>query len=199
MGDRNHSRDMERGRLSRRPRLPEDDVMAYDCAHTERELRLFTASNGVTHARYQCLECGGHLSSVRKSELTVDPASLPAWDSMLATRWWQARREQWAVENAAREAAFQHKRWEASQEWWARYHEHLASPAWQQTRRAVLRRAEGICEGCGRVAATQVHHLTYEHMGEEFLFELVAICDACHRRLHPEVDDGVAFQFVNRS
>lgn len=40
-----------------------------------------------------------------------------------------------------------------------------------------------LCEGCGKARATQVHHKTYRNLGDEFLFELVALCDACHKRL----------------
>jgi hypothetical protein len=31
-----------------------------------------------------------------------------------------------------------------------------------------------------------VHHLTYAHVFNEFLFELMAVCDECHDRLHRE-------------
>ena len=37
--------------------------------------------------------------------------------------------------------------------------------------------------------ATQVHHLTYQHVFAEFAFELVAVCDECHARLHPRNDN----------
>jgi len=36
----------------------------------------------------------------------------------------------------------------------------------------------------GSEPATEVHHLTYQHVGHEFLFELVAICRECHTRWH---------------
>ena len=65
-----------------------------------------------------------------------------------------------------------------------RYVDYLRSDHWQDTRRRVLQRASGFCEGCQQRRATQVHHLTYTHVGAEFLWELVAICDACHSRLH---------------
>ncbi|MGI8399864.1 hypothetical protein ACRYWZ_26180 [Agrobacterium deltaense] len=57
----------------------------------------------------------------------------------------------------------------------------------------MFKRSGGMCEGCGLAEAKQVHHLTYKHVGCEFLFELVAICDGCHERLHqdeaPETGD----------
>ena len=38
--------------------------------------------------------------------------------------------------------------------------------------------------------ATQAHHLTYEHMGDEFLWELKAVCRPCHERWHGTEDDA---------
>jgi 5-methylcytosine-specific restriction endonuclease McrA len=64
------------------------------------------------------------------------------------------------------------------------YGDYLRSDHWQDTRRRVLQRANGFCEGCLQRHATQVHHLTYAHIGAEFLWELVAICDICHSRVH---------------
>ena len=57
---------------------------------------------------------------------------------------------------------------------------------WKKKRGKVLERASGICEGCLEKPATQVHHLSYEHVGDEYLFELVAVCDACHDNLHSQ-------------
>jgi hypothetical protein len=65
------------------------------------------------------------------------------------------------------------------------YQDYLSSPAWKHRRDLVLWRSRGICEGCQSSKATEVHHLTYEHVGEELLFELVAVCRACHEKIHP--------------
>jgi 5-methylcytosine-specific restriction endonuclease McrA len=67
------------------------------------------------------------------------------------------------------------------------YARYLRSDHWQDIRRRVLQRANGFCEGCWQRRATQVHHLTYEHIGAEFLWELVAICAACHARVHDKL------------
>ena len=77
--------------------------------------------------------------------------------------------------------------WErAGQPFWDWYDDYLRSDAWQEKRRAVLKRANGICEGCGKALARHVHHLTYAHAGHELLFEMVALCEACHRICHPD-------------
>ena len=69
-------------------------------------------------------------------------------------------------------------------EWRAAYNAYMGSPAWHAIRRRVMARSYGRCEGCGVARATDVHHLTYEHMGSELLWELVAVCRDCHSKCH---------------
>jgi 5-methylcytosine-specific restriction endonuclease McrA len=64
------------------------------------------------------------------------------------------------------------------------YNKYLQSDDWKAKRGKVLERCDGLCEGCREAPATQVHHLTYNHVGDELLYELVGICDACHERVH---------------
>jgi 5-methylcytosine-specific restriction endonuclease McrA len=66
----------------------------------------------------------------------------------------------------------------------AQYKAYLQSREWRERRRLVLNRARGLCERCRRAQATQVHHLTYDHVGKEFLRELIAVCRNCHKRYH---------------
>ncbi len=89
-----------------------------------------------------------------------------------------------------RHARLQH---EKSNSFFKEYGDYLRSDAWKAKRRLVFKRAGGVCEGCGLLEATEVHHLTYAHKMNEFLFELVAVCTECHERLHEDVvDDLVA-------
>jgi 5-methylcytosine-specific restriction endonuclease McrA len=64
------------------------------------------------------------------------------------------------------------------------YKDYLKSDKWKFIRRKVLTRANYTCEGCFDARATEVHHLHYKHVYNEFLWELVAICSDCHRRYH---------------
>jgi len=64
------------------------------------------------------------------------------------------------------------------------YESYLQSQEWADRRQQVMQRAEGICEGRRRRRATEVHHLSYAHVTQEFLFELVAMCGECHARWH---------------
>ena len=65
-----------------------------------------------------------------------------------------------------------------------KYREYLNSAEWERKRQQILERAQGRCEGCGVEEPREVHHLTYAHIGNEFLFELVGLCTGCHDRLH---------------
>ena len=72
---------------------------------------------------------------------------------------------------------------ESKQPWRARYDAYIASPAWAQKRLLVLQRDGYVCQSCHRATATQVHHLTYRHLGNEPLFELASICTPCHEQI----------------
>lgn len=65
-----------------------------------------------------------------------------------------------------------------------KYADYLDSSEWRERHRLVMLRAGGICEGCRTRQASQVHHLTYDNIGEEFLWQLVAVCRSCHERYH---------------
>jgi hypothetical protein len=68
----------------------------------------------------------------------------------------------------------------------SRYHRYLRSPKWKERRKKVLERAEDRCEGCRAAKPTEVHHLNYDHVGDELLYELVALCRDCHEKAHEE-------------
>jgi DnaB-like helicase N terminal domain len=64
------------------------------------------------------------------------------------------------------------------------YQNYLRSDEWRAKRRLVMDRCGGLCEGCRNAPVSEVHHLTYEHVGDELLFELVGLCRECHQRVH---------------
>jgi 5-methylcytosine-specific restriction endonuclease McrA len=89
--------------------------------------------------------------------------------------------EEWARQSAERQ--------EENRRWHQWYDEYLASDRWRQRRHLVFERSKGMCEGCRIIPATQVHHLTYERVGDEMLFDLVAICDECHHKIQRSSGD----------
>lgn len=125
--------------------------------------------------------CGKVLSAVPGKLTSDENADCKVCITALANR---ARDVQRSKEYEARRIEHEQQRATETAEWQAAYHAHLRSGKWANTRQKVLERASGICEGCGETRATQVHHLTYKNVGHEFLWELVAICRACHERRH---------------
>jgi 5-methylcytosine-specific restriction endonuclease McrA len=68
--------------------------------------------------------------------------------------------------------------------WWNDYAEHLASEEWASIRKQALARDGHLCQHCRMRKATVVHHLTYGHVGDEQLDELLSLCTECHRAIH---------------
>jgi 5-methylcytosine-specific restriction endonuclease McrA len=66
----------------------------------------------------------------------------------------------------------------------ATYPEYLASPAWQRTRRQALLRADFTCARCRATTRLQVHHVTYQRLGDEWPDDLEVLCAACHHAAH---------------
>lgn len=146
------------------------------CGSVENELRRRVVAGGAVQYRYQCLGCGRSLSNALPHAIFAERREpIPEWDDTLSAAWEQAR----AIQSARK---FEQGRVELT----AEYAEYLQSPVWQSVRRRVLNRSEWTCEGCLRNPAEHVHHLTYEHVKREFLFELVALCAECHARIHAD-------------
>jgi hypothetical protein len=162
----------------------ESDI-APACQCIRRELRRRLIDGGGCQYRWQCLDCGRSVGSAVKRTEAVSfyrgcETEIPQWDERLHNDYWQTRENLWQE----RRERQNREREQHNIEWWRRYNLYLQSPQWKIKRAQVLRRAGNICEGCRRQKATQVHHLSYEHVFNEFLWELVAICDDCHERIH---------------
>lgn len=68
-----------------------------------------------------------------------------------------------------------------------RYQTYMSSDAWRQKRLLVLERDLHKCtarmKGC-TIKANHVHHVSYEFLGDEPLWDLQSVCVNCHRRIH---------------
>jgi 5-methylcytosine-specific restriction endonuclease McrA len=150
------------------------------CQHEKAEIRRRPARGGAVHFYRQCLTCGESVgSAVGRANV---PSEVKPWDDVLGPRYR-------AKKDAERKAITQkHVRIQREGEagFWKSYNEYLNSDEWRGKRAKVMERAGNLCEGCRSKPATQVHHLHYRHVFAEFLFELVAVCEECHTRLHAE-------------
>jgi 5-methylcytosine-specific restriction endonuclease McrA len=152
-----------------------------ECAHTNRKLvwaPVGTVGVSTRQLRYQCNDCFEYVGGAQRHVLAtpdtpeVDPNTLIIRDER-REEYWAKQRVDWALEQD-----------QQSEGWWRRYNEYLATEKWRNLRQLVFQRDDGICQGCYAAPATQVHHLTYKHVCNEFLWELTSICDDCHARVH---------------
>lgn len=60
------------------------------------------------------------------------------------------------------------------------YLNYLKSDIWRKRRFAKLEQADNKCQYCGEKDSLQVHHLSYEHLGDEATNELLVLCTSCH-------------------
>jgi hypothetical protein len=145
------------------------------CSH-DFEVRVRQVAGGQRQYLRQCVHCGERLwPPVPRA--TVNCAMVRPFDEGAEGR----RRDQ---RRAAYERLRDAERTRERAEWFACHDRYLQTPQWQRLRVAVLERAHHWCEGCGQRRATIAHHLHYQRWQREMLFDLVAVCDECHRQIH---------------
>src|SRR4051812_45867037 len=64
------------------------------------------------------------------------------------------------------------------------YNDYLLTDAWQQRRRFLIAIAGYRCMVCNCRGVLQLHHRTYERIGDEALGDLIVICKSCHEAFH---------------
>jgi 5-methylcytosine-specific restriction endonuclease McrA len=158
------------------------------CPHARTEVRRRISDSGRVSYWPQCLRCGRFPNGQVAKATLADPDAVPDADDTIATAY-QAEQNRKIAAIDQKHVRLQ-KRERAERRRW--YDGYLNSPAWRAKRRAVMERAGGICEGCLSRPAVHVHHLTYDHVGDELLWELVAVCDHCHARCHPDKQEHAA-------
>lgn len=66
------------------------------------------------------------------------------------------------------------------------YQEYLKSDYWQTVRDHILSRDGYRCRLCNLDIDLQVHHRTYDNLGEEKFEDLITLCGFCHSTFHKE-------------
>lgn len=161
----------------------------WNCTHSTTAMRWRVMRNGIGIWVLQCLDCGRQVRAIAKGspEALKQTEQIPFDENLAASlqkQMREANQRHWEAQRIAAAAEAEKQ----NQDWWDRYNAYLKTPQWQRKRQAVFTRSGGLCEGCRINKAVQVHHLTYDHAFDEFLWELVAICLSCHVRLHPHME-----------
>jgi len=154
-----------------------------ECEHGEYEWRCRPTSNDGYQVRKQCLDCGYVLGGSRKQ--SPDDDKLACVDQYMRTKYEKSRKEEYD-QIFLKYALLQRDK---ENSWFYEHKAYLNSSEWRCKRDLVLKRADGLCEGCRVNFATVVHHLKYDNWKNEFLFELVAVCRPCHDRLHQTLQE----------
>lgn len=146
------------------------------CTHPRTEKRRKAQPNGRYAVALQCLHCGVQVRRVAQKHLRpYEYALLPDWDEGLVARHRESLR---AARAEGREVGRSEQK--------AFYHDYLKSDRWKAKRKVRLATDGGLCQAkldrCQRFA-TEVHHLTYDHVGNEPLWDLVSVCRNCHGQL----------------
>lgn len=155
---------------------------ARECKHEDKEVRRVKLSNGSIQVRDCCVSCGSAVGLAKRQTDKAWVATLPWADVELIDSYESRRKaelDSLILDLARRQGAARGRFTKA-------YSEYLKSDAWKAKRALVLKRCGGVCEGCGVVPATEVHHCHYDHLFNEFLFELLGLCHDCHDRLTKE-------------
>ena len=141
-----------------------------DCLHSRQELRRRADRSGRPFYQWQCLDCGSGIGSAVAASIALADGGDPApFDESIEAKWWLEADRLRETRRLMRKQA---------------YAEYRETDAWRAKRAQALARDKGVCQGCLSRRATQVHHLSYAHVGDELLFELISLCDECHERVH---------------
>lgn len=77
------------------------------------------------------------------------------------------------------------------------YQQYLASREWRVRRKKFIEEATcGVCERCAARPIENVHHLTYENIGNEDASDLLGVCHPCHEYLAAERDNDPAIEAI---
>jgi len=138
----------------------------------------FEASNKSLRYQKQCMQCYRITNQIQKISIPSTTKIYPRAELN--------RRELWEAVKGIRDEMTGIIESHHRKDFFVWYQEYLFSSQWKEKARQVLTRDDGQCKailsGCLR-SANQVHHLSYQHVGNEPLFELISVCSACHDKI----------------
>jgi hypothetical protein len=150
-----------------------------ECSGQIYVYRIFT--NGMKHWGKQCLNCG-KWRSVKQCDVPLRERSiLPLFDPDISLKFQDRKQKDYgsSVQSVKQEE------YQSEQEKREAYYK---TPAWKMkcmTRRNVNTKLfGGRCEICFENRGHICHHMTYERLYNEWIFDLACVCEECHTGLH---------------
>lgn len=151
------------------------------CSNQFLEKVLYIQSDGRSVIREQCFSCGKLIRSAALAKNKVDLNKLKNFNERLHEEYIFDFNNVKSYYNGLIAANYSRL--------YSRYLAYLSTEEWFDIRNRILKRDGFKCRKCGN-PATQVHHLTYEHLGHELDEDLISICRPCHLFIH-EVSDKI--------
>ena len=142
------------------------------CQNHNMNFVKMKTEGGTMILKKQCPECGEVSSNQFKKSMVSNFDLLPDIDqgirNLIEQFYSSVRSQLKAIEN---ESA------------WKEYSDYLNSDKWKRKREAVLKRDQNTCQACLSNQATEIHHLHYENIYDEPLFDLISVCKRCHEKI----------------
>jgi 5-methylcytosine-specific restriction endonuclease McrA len=63
------------------------------------------------------------------------------------------------------------------------YRRYLKSDKWLNLKKQVFERDKHRCQTCHAIKQLEVHHVTYDRLGNENLDDLIMLCKLCHEAI----------------
>ena len=160
------------------PRVSVARIYAGECKHERISPRYKKNASGKTCVFGQCLDCGSSRGTMSRASVVGIPQW---WDHALEkSGGWGSDLQRLFFEKAR--ASYEDQRRAQHREHLRELSTYYQTETWRKKSRAVVAR-DGVCRACLVRPATQAHHLTYKHLKDEPLFDLVGVCEPCHRKI----------------
>jgi hypothetical protein len=149
-------------------------VVEIECLSHNMQFVKFTRQDGIQNLRRQCF-CCGELSMDLKKSLVENFDDVQEFNNDL--RYLKDEFYKQVIMGL-------HKI--KNDEAWDKYNEYLNSEKWKLKRKKVLERDNYLCQACLTNRAEQIHHLTYNNIYDEPLYELLSVCKRCHMKIEQQ-------------
>ena len=160
-----------------------------DCTHEGEQSRTVRKNTAAGIRLYQeCRKCQRTFGNAIALNSVPDIKKVPMHNEAKTAEFLDSVKRQLDQTFARSRESWDARIEQANDEWWELYNDYLSSPAWSAIRSKVIERAHNRCEGCRAAGIEHVHHLTYDRVGWELLFDLVALCRNCHDRAHGRIE-----------
>ena len=169
-----------------------DYTRCSNCNSTNVVLVKRIFRNGAVNYQYECFDCGENSGSVKTETIPQEVIdNCPDFDPSIKEQRQEREHAEWLL-RAEQLSNDKQKQRQEFLDWLNEYY--YPSPEWQYRR---IKRLEynkkyfgGKCERCRKNDATLVHHRSYAVLdGMEHTFDLEALCEDCHKMLHPHLRD----------